>query len=147
MLYYAIALPGLATVKLMVPAFYSTRDTRTPVIVAGISMVINVVLNVLFLNNAWLFHKVQNGGPALATGLACYFDFFALFIIFRLRHGRLGTKEIISSFARIFLCSAIMGGGVLVWDALHAIHDAFAIFGAVAGVSGAAGRGDRSVFG
>jgi putative peptidoglycan lipid II flippase len=108
LLYYAIALPGLATVKLIVPAFYSTRDTRTPVIVAGISMVINVALNVLFLNNVWLFSKVQNGGPALATGLACYFDFFALFLIFRLRHGRLGTKEILSSFSRIFLCSAVM---------------------------------------
>jgi putative peptidoglycan lipid II flippase len=117
LLYYAIALPGLATVKLVVPAYYSTRDTRTPVIVAGISMVINVALNVLFLNNAWIFSKVQNGGPALATGLACYFDFFALFIIFRLRHGRLGTKEIIASFSRIFLCSAIMA--VACWFGMH----------------------------
>ena len=108
LLYYAIALPGLATVKLVVPAFYSTRDTRTPVIVAAISMVINVLLNILFLNT-WLFAWVQNGGPALATALACYFDFFALFIIFRLRHGVLGTREILSSFSRIFLCSAIMG--------------------------------------
>jgi putative peptidoglycan lipid II flippase len=109
LLYYAIALPGLATVKLVVPAYYSTRDTKTPVIVAAISMIINVLLNILFLNT-WLFTRVQNGGPALATALACYFDFFALFIIFRLRHGALGTREILSSFSRIFLCSAIMGG-------------------------------------
>jgi putative peptidoglycan lipid II flippase len=108
LLYYAIALPGLATVKLVVPAFYSTRDTKTPVIVAAISMVINVLLNILFLNT-WLFTRVQNGGPALATALACYFDFFALFIIFRLRHGALGTREILASFSRVFLCSAIMG--------------------------------------
>src|ERR1044071_4064812 len=81
LLYYAIALPGLATVKL---------------IVAGLSLVINVVLNVAFLNNNWLYHRVQNGGPALATGLACYFDFFALFLIFRLRYGRLGIRAILS---------------------------------------------------
>ena len=42
LLYYAIALPGLATVKLIVPAFYSTKDTKTPVIVAAISMVSGV---------------------------------------------------------------------------------------------------------
>jgi putative peptidoglycan lipid II flippase len=108
LLYYAIALPGLATVKLIVPAFYSTKDTKTPVIIAGISLVINVILNVLFLNT-WLFGRVQNGGPALATGLACYFDFFALFLIFRLRYGKLGIREILASFARISLCSAIMG--------------------------------------
>jgi putative peptidoglycan lipid II flippase len=108
LLYYAIALPGLATVKLIVPAFYSTKDTRTPVIVAAISMVINILLNFLFLKTS-LFARVQNGGPALATALACYFDFFALFIIFRLRHGVLGTREILSSFSRVFLCSGVMG--------------------------------------
>jgi len=116
LLYYAIALPGLATVKLVVPAFYSTKDTKTPVIVAGISLVINVVLNILFLKT-WLFTKVQNGGPALATGLACYFDFFALLIIFRLRYGALGIREILTSFSRISLCAGIMG--VACWFGGH----------------------------
>jgi putative peptidoglycan lipid II flippase len=107
LLYYALALPGLATVKLIVPAFYSTRDTKTPVIIAGISLFINVVLNIVFLQ--FFFKRVQNGGPALATALACYFDFFALFVIFRLRYGAMGTLEIARSFGKIFLCSGIMG--------------------------------------
>src|SRR5258707_3014144 len=83
LLYYAIALPGLATVKLIVPAFYSTRDTKTPVIVAAISMVLNVLLNIVFLQ--FFFKRGQNGGPALVTALACYFDFFWLFGIFPVR--------------------------------------------------------------
>jgi putative peptidoglycan lipid II flippase len=107
LLYYAIALPGLATVKLVVPAFYSTKDTKTPVIVAAISMVINVVLNVIFIE--FFFNKVKNGGPALATAIACYFDFFALILIFRLRYGPMGIKEIAKSFSKIFLCAGIMG--------------------------------------
>ena len=111
LLYYAVGLPALATVKLIVPAFYSTKDTKTPVIVAGISLVLNLLLNIAFLNNSWLFHRVQNGGPALATGLACYFDFFALFIIFRLRYGALGTMEILRSFGKISLCAGVMGVG------------------------------------
>jgi len=109
LLYYAIALPGLATVKLVVPAFYSTKDTRTPVIVAAISMVLNVLLNIVFLE--FFFRRVQNGGPALATALACYFDFFALLVIFRLRYGALGTMEILRSFGKISLCAGIMGVG------------------------------------
>jgi putative peptidoglycan lipid II flippase len=128
LLYYAIALPGLATVKLVVPAFYSTKDTKTPVIVAGISLVINLVLNIIFLKT-WLFYRVQNGGPALATGLACYFDFFALFLIFRLRYGKLGIREILASFARIALCSAIMG--VACWFGAYytrfSIHSRFPV--------------------
>lgn len=107
LLYYAIGLPALASVKLVVPAFYSTGDTKTPVVVASISLMINIILNIIFLK--FLFARVQNGGPALATAIACFFDFFALFIIFRVRYGALGTLEILRSFAKIFLCSGIMG--------------------------------------
>jgi len=127
LLYYAIGLPALASVKLIVPAFYSTRDTRTPVIVAGISLVINLVLNVVFLQ--FFFKRVQNGGPALATAIACFFDFFALFIIFRLRYGALGTMEILRSFSKILLCSGIMG--VACWLGNHytefAMHSRFLV--------------------
>jgi putative peptidoglycan lipid II flippase len=107
LLYYAVGLPALATVKLIVPAFYSTHDTKTPVIVASISLFINIVLNIVFLQ--FFFNRVQNGGPALATALATFFDFFALFIIFRLRYGPLGTMDILRSFSKVSLCAAIMG--------------------------------------
>jgi putative peptidoglycan lipid II flippase len=107
LLYYAIGLPALASVKLVVPAFYSTGDTKTPVVVASISLVINILLNIMFLQ--FFFTKVKNGGPALATAIACFFDFFALFIIFRLRFGEMGTVEIIRSFAKTTLCASIMG--------------------------------------
>jgi len=108
LLYYAVGLPALATVKLVVPAFYSTRDTKTPVIVACISLAINIALNILFAQ-ALFFRRVQNGGPALATALATFFDFFALLIIFRLRYGSLGPMEIFRSGAKVSLCAGIMG--------------------------------------
>ena len=127
LLYYAIGLPALATVKLVVPAFYSTRDTKTPVIVAGISLVINIVLNILFLEV--FFKRVQNGGPALATALATFFDFFALLIIFRLRYGSMGTMEILRSFTKVSLCAGIMG--VACWFANYytafTVHSRFLV--------------------
>ena len=107
LLYYAIGLPALASVKLIVPAFYSTRDTKTPVIVASMSLVLNIVLNIIFLE--FFFARVQNGGPALATALASFFDFFVLFAIFRWRHGPMGIMEILRSFSRLALAAAIMG--------------------------------------
>jgi len=107
LLYYAIGLPALATVKLVVPAFYSTRDTKTPVIIATISLILNIVLNIIFLQ--FFFKRFQNGGPALATALATFFDFFALLIIFRLRYGSMGTLQILRSFGKVSLCASIMG--------------------------------------
>ena len=114
LLYYAAGLPALACVKLIVPAFYSARDTKTPVIVALISFTLNIILNIVFLENGYLYRRFQNGGPALATVLATLFDFFTLFFIFRLRYGALGTIDIFRSMAKISLCSAIMGAACMV---------------------------------
>src|SRR5579863_2103864 len=115
LLYYSIGLPAYAAVKLIVPAFYSTQDTRTPVRVAVFSMLANVLLNVIFL--FYFFAKLKNGGPALASALAGYFNVFTLFVIFRLRFGRLGTREIAASLAKIAVCAGAMG--VVCWAALR----------------------------
>ena len=115
LLYYSMGLPAFAAVKLIVPAFYSTQDTRTPVRVAVFSMLANVLLNVIFL--FYFFAKLKNGGPALASALAGYFNVFTLFVIFRLRFGRLGTSEIAASLAKIAVCAGAMG--VVCWGALR----------------------------
>lgn len=128
LLYYAAGLPALACVKLIVPAFYSARDTKTPVIVAAISFLLNIALNFLFLLPIF-YKRFQNGGPALATVLATLFDFFTLFIIFRFRYGALGSVEIFRSIGKISLCSAIMGVACMVANhyANFTIHSAFFI--------------------
>ena len=118
LLYYAMGLPAFAAVKLIVPAFYSTQDTQTPVRVAAYAMVLNIALNTLFL--VTFFQTFRNGGPAFATSLAAYFNFLMLFVIFRLRFGRLGTFEILGSLAKIAVCSGIMG--VLSWVMLGLSH-------------------------
>jgi putative peptidoglycan lipid II flippase len=115
LLYYSIGLPAFAAVKLIVPAFYSTQDTRTPVRVAVITMLANILLNVIFL--FYFFSKLKNGGPALASALAGYFNVFTLFVIFRLRFGRLGTWSIASSLAKIAVCAGAMGA--VCWTALR----------------------------
>jgi putative peptidoglycan lipid II flippase len=115
LLYYSIGLPAFAAVKLIVPAFYSTQDTRTPVRVAVITMLANVLLNVVFLS--YFFAKLKNGGPALASALAGYLNVFTLFVIFRLRFGRLGTRDIAASLAKIAVCASAMG--VICWGALR----------------------------
>jgi len=127
LLYYAIGLPALACVKLIVPAFYSAKDTKTPVFVAMISFCLNIVFNFIFLYNNYLYARFQNGGPAVATVLATLFDFFTLFFIFRLRYGALGSIEILRSISKITLCSALMGAGCMIanYYARYTIQSAF----------------------
>jgi putative peptidoglycan lipid II flippase len=79
------------------------------------TMLANVLLNLIFL--FYFFAKLKNGGPALASALAGYFNVFTLFIIFRLRFGRLGTSEIAASLGKIAICASAMG--VVCWSALR----------------------------
>jgi len=118
LLYYSMGLPAFAMVKLIVPAFYSTQDTQTPVRVAVFTMLVNVLLNVIFL--FYFFPKLRNGGPALASVLASYFNVLVLFIVFRLRFGRLGTGEILTSMGKIAICSTAMGA--VCWTMLRYSH-------------------------
>jgi putative peptidoglycan lipid II flippase len=115
LLYYSMGLPAFAAVKLIVPAFYSTQDTRTPVRVAVVTLFVNVVLNVIFL--LYFFAKFKNGGPAFASALAGYFNVATLFVIFRLRFGRMGTREILTSMGKIAICAGVMGA--VCWTSLR----------------------------
>ncbi len=115
LLYYSMGLPAFAAVKLIVPAFYSNKDTRTPVVVAAYALGLNVLLNTIFLE--LFFPTFVNGGPAFATALAGYFNFLALFTIFRMRYGRLGTWQILGSMWKILVCSGLMG--LACWLGLH----------------------------
>ncbi len=118
LLYYALGLPAFAAIKLIVPGFYSTQDTRTPVVVAAYALVANFALNALFLKS--FFQTFQNGGPALATSIAAYFNFLMLFTVFRQRFGRLGTFALLQSLLKIALSSALMGA--LCWAMLRFFH-------------------------
>jgi putative peptidoglycan lipid II flippase len=118
LLYSALGLPAFAAVKLIVPAFYSTKDTRTPVKIAFYAAAANILLNYIFMKT--FYQTLLNGGPAFATSLAAYFNFFVLFYVFRRRFGRLGTLEILASLGKVLVCSVAMGS--LCYLALQFLH-------------------------
>jgi putative peptidoglycan lipid II flippase len=107
LLFYGAGLPPFAGLKLIVPAFYSTQDTRTPVRIAAFALGLNIALNLVFLE--FLFSKLYNGGPPLASSLSAYFSFFLLFWLFRERLGRLGARALFGSFGKVLASSAVMG--------------------------------------
>ena len=92
--FFAVGLSAFSMVKIIVPAFYALEDTRTPVKIAFIAMLLNIGLNVLFIR------PLRNGGPALATSLSAYFNSISLLVIFCRRHGTIGLRSIARSVAR-----------------------------------------------
>ncbi|MDH3589017.1 MAG: murein biosynthesis integral membrane protein MurJ [Gammaproteobacteria bacterium] len=68
---YAIGLLGFALVKVLAPGYFSRQDTRTPVRIGVIAMIVNVVLNFAFVLPMVRFgFAAPHTGLALATGLA-----------------------------------------------------------------------------
>jgi putative peptidoglycan lipid II flippase len=113
LLFYTVGLPFFATSKILVPAFYSTQDMRTPVKIAFGVMFINIVLNFMLLK------LLLNGGPALSTSLAGVLNSLLLYRLFVDRHGDIGAHAIGGALLRIILAST--GMGVFTWAMLHVV--------------------------
>jgi len=61
---YAVGLLGFVLIKLLASGFYARQDTRTPVRIAVIAMITNMILNIT------LIIPLQHAGLALATSFA-----------------------------------------------------------------------------
>jgi len=100
--FYSFGLFAYSGVKLLVSAFYSMHDTKTPVKTAFAAVVLNIVLNLILM---W---PLKLGGLALATSISAVFNFLILYAILKRRIGDFGTKEICDSFLKISLASILM---------------------------------------
>lgn len=103
LLFYALGLCGFAGSKVVITAFYSMQDTRTPMKIGIWSMVLNIFLNVILMG------PLQHGGLALATSLASVFNAVVLLFILKKRLGRLGGRKIFKVTVKISAAAGVMG--------------------------------------
>jgi putative peptidoglycan lipid II flippase len=104
--YSSLGLPAFAAIKLITPMYYSTHDTMTPARVGAWSLGLNVLLNLIFL--LFFLRYFSNGSPPLASSIAAYFNFVALFLIFRRRYGTLASPGLIAAMCKMGFCAAAM---------------------------------------
>ncbi|MBI3118374.1 MAG: murein biosynthesis integral membrane protein MurJ [Candidatus Hydrogenedentes bacterium] len=100
--YIAAGLLSFALVKVAVQGFYAVKNTRTPVIVATLSMLLNILL-IFSLVGVLGFR-----GLALATTLSYTVNFLLLFGLLARRHPRLVNAEMAGALARIVLAAGVM---------------------------------------
>lgn len=83
---YSLGLLGFIMVKVLAAAFYSRQDMRTPVIIAVIAMIANVIMNIAFVvPMVMLDIPGPHAGLALATALASFLNAMLLFAALRRR--------------------------------------------------------------
>lgn len=103
LLFYCVGLPAFAGIRIVVAAFYSLHDTKTPVKVAAAAMVTNIVLCLL------LMRPLLHGGLALATSLAAVLNFALLVRILDRRLQGLEWPVIIRSVASTVAATVPVG--------------------------------------
>ena len=78
---YAVGLWAFAGVRIIVSAFYSMQDTRTPAFTAVVAVLANLVLSLVFMDS------LRHAGLALATALAGMLNVVILVAILNRRLG------------------------------------------------------------
>jgi putative peptidoglycan lipid II flippase len=112
--FYAPGLVGYSTVKLISPAFYALRDSRTPVLVSAASVLMNVVLNIS------LVHAMGYRGLAMGTAIAALFNAGALLWLLRGRLDGVDDRRVLIAFLKIVAASLVMA--VAAYEAERMLH-------------------------
>jgi putative peptidoglycan lipid II flippase len=109
---YAVGLPAFVLVKALTPGFFAREDTRTPLYIATGAIVVNIVLNIVFLYGTTLAQV----GIALASSLSGWLNAVLLAVVLR-RRGQWVPDERLASRS-IRMVGATVGMGLVLWLAL-----------------------------
>jgi len=115
LLWYAAGLVGHCLVEVLARAFYALHDTRTPVLVGGAAMLLNVAFSVLF---SALFSQVgwmPHGGLALANSLATALEAAGLIFYMRRRLGGIQGDFILKGSLQSVAGALLMSVALWLW--------------------------------
>ncbi len=99
-LFYALGIPVFCAQKVIIPAFHSRKEMKTPLKVALWAIGLNVVLNLILM---W---PLKQGGLALATVLSASFNNLTLIYILRKQGFMVNLRPVMLSLLKILLAAA-----------------------------------------
>ncbi|NPV26868.1 MAG: murein biosynthesis integral membrane protein MurJ [Firmicutes bacterium] len=102
LLYYSLGIFAYSAIQVLNRVFYALQDTRTPVTVGVLTIVLNTVLSVI------LVRYMAHGGLALAYSIAGVFNMVLLLALLRPKIGHIGGRLMLLSFGQTLLASAAM---------------------------------------
>jgi putative peptidoglycan lipid II flippase len=100
--FYSIGMIGFGLREILSKAFFAVQDTKTPMINAGIAVLLNIILNVILSKFLGL------GGLALATSISAILCSFLLFISLKRKIGLFKIKKMVISLFKVSIASVAM---------------------------------------
>ncbi|MBW1779604.1 MAG: murein biosynthesis integral membrane protein MurJ [Deltaproteobacteria bacterium] len=104
--YYTLGLWAFSGIRVMVSASYALHDTKSPVKVAIIALVVNLALSL------WLMGPLKHGGLALALSIASAIQFLLLIFFLKRKVSVVNLRPVLVSLAKSVVAASLMAAGV-----------------------------------
>ena len=109
LIFYSLGLSSVALTRVLAPAFFSLKDTKTPVVTAFIAFLLNLAFSLALMG------PLKHGGLALATTLSATGNMLMLLWFLRRTIGPLNGRALLVSGAKSLAASIPMAA--IVWYA------------------------------
>lgn len=101
---FTFGLVAYAAIKIIAPTFYALGDSRTPMYVAVLSVVVNAGTDYLFA----VVWNMKTAGLALSTSIVALCNLFLLLALMRRKIGRIEASTLLRSLAKVAIASGLM---------------------------------------
>ena len=103
---YALGLPAYVLNKALTPGFFARGNTKTPVKIAAICMIVNIVFNLILMG------PFQHVGLAMATVISAWTNTILLAIVLRKNGYLVLDKRLLDRIWRIATACLVMAGAL-----------------------------------
>ena len=103
---YALGVPAYVLIKVLSPGFFAHGDTKTPVRIAVVALLANIVLNLLLMG------PLLHAGLALATAISAWLNAGLLVFFLRRRGYFVPDTALRAALPRIGLSAAVLGAAL-----------------------------------
>lgn len=99
---YSLGLVFYSINRVLIPLFYANKDTKTPVKISAVIVVINILLNIV------LMHFFAHAGLALATSISALIQTIVLWNVLRKKMPQLNVSSFTASIVKLVIISGVI---------------------------------------
>lgn len=108
--FYSLAVVGQSAVQIITRGFYAIQDTKTPVKIGALTVIINIILNLIFVRSS----KLAIGGIALSYSVTSIINMLLLYKKLSKKLNGLRVSEDIKASIKSTIASFVMGGAAFI---------------------------------
>jgi len=108
LIFYAFGLPFFSALRLLTTAFYAFQDTKTPVKISLICLILNIIIGFI------LMHPLKHAGLALATSIVSAINVFLLIYFLKKKVRQLFMTTFWQALIKTTIASLVMG--LVLWQ-------------------------------